>query len=150
MSALAAMIRGSTALANAVLVPEQSVAPTEEGSMVRMPELTRERSMVKVPLELLPPTGIPTPMPAVGTGPPGTAEKRELRSKLVSWSPPAIPGPATVVGVELMSSLLGVRVGVVSIWLRTSGMKEREKSASYRIENLLTETCSGILYRCLV
>ena len=115
MSALAARMRGSTALANVVLVLALSVVPTEEGSMVRMPELTRDRSMVKVPLELLPPTGIPTPIPAVGAVPPGTLEKRELRSKLVSWSPPAIPGPATVVGVELMSSLLGVRVGVVSI-----------------------------------
>lgn len=136
MSALAARIRGSTTLANVVLVPVPRAVLTEEGSTVRMPELTRERSMVKVPLELLPPTGIPTPMPVVGTLPPGTAEKRELRSKLVSWSPPAIPGPATVVGVELMSSLLGVRVGVVSIWLRTSGM-ERGRFQSCNIVHFL-------------
>lgn len=130
ISPLAARMRGSTTLANAVPVPVPRVVPTEEGSMVRMPELIRERSIVNVLFELFPLTGIPTPAPAAGAVAPGTAENSELRSKLVSWSPPAMPGPATVVGGELMSSLLGVRVGVVSIWLRTSGMDESERLVS--------------------
>lgn len=79
---------------------------------------------MKVPLEfeLLPPTGPPTPTGDVVV--PDTFEKSELRSKLVSWSLPGMLDPGTVTGVGLTSSLLGVRVGVVSIWFITSGKEE--------------------------
>lgn len=117
-------MRGSTGLAAAALLEVQRAVPTEDGSKVRMPELTRERSIVKVPLEfeLLPPTGPPTPTGDVVV--PDTFEKSELRSKLVSWSLPGMLDPGTVTGVGLTSSLLGVRVGVVSIWFITSGKED--------------------------
>lgn len=109
------------------LLLELSVVLTEEESMVRMPELTRDKSMVKVPLDVLPLAGMPTSTLLLGMEPPGTDEKRELRSKFVNWSPVATLAPTTVAGEELMSSLLGVKVGMVSIWLKASVMEEKNR-----------------------
>lgn len=125
MSVLAVRMSGSTALDSEVLLLELSVVQTEEESIVRMLELTRDRSMVKAPLDVLPLTGTPTPMPPVGAEPPGAAEKRELRSKFVNWSPVATLAPTAAAGGELISSLLGVKVGMVSIWLRRSEMEKK-------------------------
>lgn len=126
MSLLEAKMRGSSALDSVALLLELSVVLTEEESMVRMPELTRDKSMVKVSLAVLPLAGMPTSTLLLGMEPPGTDEKREFRSKFVNWSPVAMLAPTTVAGEELMSSLLGVKVGMVSIWLRASVMEEKQ------------------------
>lgn len=103
MSVLAARIRGSTGLA-------PSADPTEPGSMVRMPLLTRDTSMVKA-------VAVATPgPPTLATGPAaalaGTLEKREVRSRLAS-SVPEDPMLGTVFCGPLVNSLLGVKVAVV-------------------------------------
>lgn len=103
MSVLAARIRGSTGL-----VPR--VEPTEPGSMVRMPLLTRDTSMVKAA-----PAAAPGP-PTLDAGPAaalaGTLEKREVRSRLAS-SGPEEPMLGTLFWGPLVNSLLGVKVVVV-------------------------------------
>lgn len=103
MSAPAARIRGSTGLA-------PSAEPTEPGSMVRMPLLTRDTSMVKAVADAA--TGPPT----LDTGPAvalaGTLENREVRSRLAS-SVPEEPMLGTALCGPVVNSLLGVKVVVV-------------------------------------
>lgn len=84
MSGPAAKMSGST-----VLAPPRD-DPTVGGSMVRMPALTRDMSMVKE----AEPVGAEVPAGAVGA-PEGTLENKEERSRLLS-SVPTEPGAVAV------------------------------------------------------